>query len=44
MQKRTKLKTALLLAVAANVSYADEKCFPPIESRSTLPTVFDRSD
>jgi len=36
MKKRTKLKTALLLAMAVNSSYAEEKCFPPTENRETL--------
>jgi hypothetical protein len=29
MKTRTKLKTALFLAAALNVSYASEKCYPP---------------
>jgi len=36
MKKRAKLKTALLLAAALNVSYAEEKCFPPSENRQTI--------
>jgi len=36
MKTPTKLKTALFLAAALNVSYAEEKCFPPSENRETI--------
>jgi hypothetical protein len=41
MKKRTKLKTALLLAMAVNSSYAEKKCFPPIKDIPTLPEVLE---
>jgi len=41
MKKRTKLKTALLLAVAVNSSYAEERCFPPTENRETIVEVLE---
>jgi len=36
MKTRTKLATAILLAVAANTTYAEDKCFPPAENRQTI--------
>ncbi|OAD23641.1 secreted protein [Candidatus Thiomargarita nelsonii] len=36
MTKRLKLKTALLLAAAVNVSYASESCFPPKKGQTPL--------
>jgi hypothetical protein len=36
MTKRLKLKTALLLAAAANVSYASESCVPPKKGQTPL--------
>jgi len=41
MKKRTKLTTALLLAVAVNSSYATERCFPPVGEIPTLPEVLE---
>jgi hypothetical protein len=36
MQKRTKLKTALLLVAAVNMTYAEESCFPPKPGETPL--------
>jgi hypothetical protein len=36
MKKRTKLKTALLLAAAVNMTYAEESCFPPKKDQTPL--------
>jgi len=41
MKKRTKLTTALLLAMAVNSSYATERCFPPVGEIPTLPEVLE---
>jgi hypothetical protein len=36
MTKRLKLKTALLLAAATNMTYASESCFPPKSGQTPL--------
>ncbi|OAD18930.1 secreted protein, partial [Candidatus Thiomargarita nelsonii] len=36
MKKRIKLKTALLLAAATNMTYASESCFPPKSGQTPL--------
>jgi len=41
MKPQTKLKTALFLAAALNVSYASETCFPPKNDIPTLPEVLE---
>jgi len=41
MKTPTKRKTALFLAAALNVSYAEERCFPPIKDIPTLPEVLE---
>jgi len=41
MKNRSKLKTALLLAMAVNSSYAEERCFPPVGEIPTLPEVLE---